>query len=100
MKPVLAPVRAALSHHVFIHPGMVRTATSTLQRHVFKNHHEIFYLGLPAPSDELHWAVTHVCQADSVHFEPARLHDVFEPAISNTSHDQKVRSSYKHCTFR
>jgi hypothetical protein len=99
MKRVLAPVRAALSHHVFIHPGMVRTATSTLQRHVFTNHHEIFYLGLPAPSDELHWAVTHVCQADSVHLEPDRLHDVFEAAIGIASHDQKVMISYENFAF-
>jgi len=41
------------TRRVAIHPGFVKTATSTLQRHVFPRHPEIAYLGLPAPTAEL-----------------------------------------------
>lgn len=36
---------------LFLHPGAPKTATSTLQRAVFRNHSQIFYLGKTVPNE-------------------------------------------------
>jgi len=66
---------------IVIHPGFVKTATSTLQRHVFARHPGIDFWGLPAPSDELEWAIRHICQANSTHYKPEVLSQFWAQAL-------------------
>jgi len=81
---------------VWLHPGMVKTATSTLQRHVFAHHNEIRYLGLPAPEPELEWAIRHVCQADSTLFEPERLQAVLAGGLAGAAPGTRPLISYEN----
>jgi hypothetical protein len=76
-------VGAATSAPLVIHPGFVKTATSTLQKHVFARHPGIHFLGLPAPLPELEWAIRHICQADSVDYDPARLCGVIGESLAS-----------------
>lgn len=99
MRPALAEVRSARGRRVFIHPGMVRTATSTLQRHVFARHRGLCYLGIPAPSPALDWAVAHICQADSIYLQADRLHDVLEAAVAAADRGQAILISYENFAF-
>ncbi len=73
---------AAMVAPIVIHPGFVKTATSTLQKHVFAHHSGIHFLGLPAPLPELEWAIRHICQADSVDYDPARLRGVVGQSLA------------------
>lgn len=91
MSGVVPPGRA-----VAIHPGFVKTATSTLQRHVFPNHADIAYLGLPGPTPELEWAVRHLCQADSVHYERARIEAAFAAALAAAPAGRVAVISYEN----
>ncbi len=52
-----------------------------MQKHVFRRHPGIHFLGLPAPTPELEWALRHICQADSIDYEPDRLRRVLASAI-------------------
>lgn len=92
----LRPVAAASEHVVVIHPGVVRTATSTMQKHVFARHSGLHFLGLPAPTAELEWAVRHICQADSVHLEAERLQRAFEAAFAAAPEGRSVLISYEN----
>lgn len=90
-RPVVAGRR-----RVAIHPGFVKTATSTLQRHVFPHHPEVAFLGLPAPSPELEWAIRHLCQADSTCYESERLYEVFRAAVDAAPADRLLLISYEN----
>ena len=46
---------------IVIHPGMVKTATTSLQRQVFARHPDITLLGLPAASDAAKAAIRRIC---------------------------------------
>lgn len=92
----LEPVASALGRRIVVHPGMVRTGTSTLQRHVFARHSGLQFLGLPAPSAGLEWAVAHLCQADSIHLQAARLRDELEAAIAAAAPGRTLLISYEN----
>lgn len=81
---------------VAIHPGFVKTATSTLQRHVFPHHPQIAFLGLPAPTDELEWAIRHLCQADSTSYEGERVARVLGAAAEAAAPERLVLVSYEN----
>lgn len=81
---------------VALHPGFVKTATSTLQRHVFPHHPEIAYLGLPGPTAELEWAIRHLCQADSTLYEGDRVAEVLAAAADAAAPDRLVLVSYEN----
>lgn len=81
---------------IALHPGFVKTATSTLQRHVFPMHDEIAYLGLPAPDPALEWAIRHLCQADTIHYEAERVRTVLDEAIARTPPERLVLASYEN----
>jgi hypothetical protein len=90
---IRAPVSTA---PVWIHPGFVKTATSTLQRHVFARHPELHFLGLPAPAPALEWAVRHICQADTSHFEAERLRQVLAEALAACPVGRRPLISYEN----
>lgn len=96
--PTLGPcaLRPVTEAAVWLHPGMVKTATSTLQRHVFSHHPKIHYLGLPSPTPELEWAIRHICQADSTHFETDRLQDVLAGGLAGAAADARPLISYEN----
>ncbi|MCS6781355.1 MAG: hypothetical protein NZ555_16820 [Geminicoccaceae bacterium] len=89
--PILAPGR-----RVAIHPGFVKTATSTLQRHVFPHHPEIAFLGLPAPSAELEWAIRHLCQGDSTCYKAERVRTIFREAATAAPPERLLLVSYEN----
>ncbi len=92
-------MRAAIppgTRRIAVHPGFVKTATSTLQRHVFPNHPEIAYLGLPGPTAELEWAIRHLCQADSTRFEAERVAKVLSEAARAAPPERVLLVSYEN----
>ncbi len=84
------------SNPVVIHPGLVKTATSTLQKHVFRRHPGINYLGQPSPTPELAWALRHVCQADSIDYEPERLKGTLHEAVARADPGLTSLLSYEN----
>lgn len=84
------------TRRVAIHPGFVKTATSTLQRHVFPHHPEIAFLGLPAPTDELDWAIRHLCQADSTVWRAERVAAILRAAAEAAPPDRLLLVSYEN----
>ncbi len=87
---------SAPAHPVVIHPGLVKTATSTLQKHVFRRHPGIQFLGLPAPTPELEWALRHICQANSIDYEPERLKAVLDAALTPSDPPRTPLLSYEN----
>jgi hypothetical protein len=84
------------TRRVAIHPGFVKTATSTLQRHVFPHHPEIAFLGLPAPTEELEWAIRHLCQADSTVWQGERVAGILRAAAGAAPPDRLLLVSYEN----
>ena len=80
----------------FIHPGFVKTATSSLQVQVFSNHTDIAYLGMPAKSTDMSWAIRHICRADSVYYERDRVRDIFDTALGAAPGDRTVILSHEN----
>lgn len=92
MRPAVAPG----TRRVAIHPGFVKTATSTLQRHVFPRHPEIAYLGLPAPHADLEWAIRHLCRADSTRWQGERVAEILREAAEAAPPDRLLLVSYEN----
>lgn len=92
----MSQASASGGRRIALHPGFVKTATSTLQRHVFPHHPEIAFLGLPAPTAELEWAIRHLCQADSTHYERERVAALFAAAAEAAPADRLVLVSYEN----
>lgn len=92
----MRPAVPAGARRVAVHPGFVKTATSTLQRHVFPRHPQIAFLGLPAPSPELEWAIRHLCQADSTLYEAERVAAVLRAAAEAAPADRLLLLSYEN----
>jgi len=84
---------------IVLHPGMVKTATSTLQKHGFARHPGIHFLGIPAPTEELDWAIREVGRADSLYYDEAAVADVFRRALSAAPPDRTVVVSYEGYAF-
>jgi hypothetical protein len=66
---------------IWVHAGFVKTATSTLQQAVFSRHDEINYLGLPAPSPDLHRVIHALAKADSTAFDLDRARRTVAPHL-------------------
>mgnify|MGYP001054297898 FL=1 len=92
----MTPAVPVGTRRVAIHPGFVKTATSTLQRHVFPRHPEIAYLGLPAPTADLEWAIRHLCQADSTVWEGERVATILRTAAEAAPADRLLLVSYEN----
>jgi hypothetical protein len=84
---------------IVIHPGMVKTATSTLQKHGFARHPEVHFLGTPAATDELDWAIREVGRADSLYYDEAAVSDVFRRALAVAPASRTVVLSYENYAF-
>ncbi|TCK19075.1 hypothetical protein DFR30_2369 [Thiogranum longum] len=80
----------------FIHPGFVKTATSSLQVQVFSNHPDIHYLGMPAKSTDMTWAIRHICRADSVYYERDRVREIFSAALESAPDGKSVILSHEN----
>jgi len=85
----------ALNRNVFIQPGFVKTATSSLQQLVFTNHPEIQYLGVQTGISDLKWAIGHICYADSIIYDEQRVADVFTAALQEFDLEHPVILSYE-----
>jgi len=81
---------------VFIHPGFVKTATSSLQVQVFSNHPDIAYLGMPAKSRDMAWAIRHICHADSVYYRNERVKEIFDVSLKSVPAGKTVILSHEN----
>ncbi|VAW80547.1 hypothetical protein MNBD_GAMMA15-2368 [hydrothermal vent metagenome] len=82
---------------IFIHPGFVKTATSSLQVQVFSRHSEVGYLGLPAGSSDMEWAIRHICSADSMYYQADRVQEIFVESLNN--HEENRATILSHENF-
>jgi hypothetical protein len=64
---------------IVIHPGMVKSATTSLQELVFARHPEITLLGLPAANPEAKEAIRQICRADSIFYDHETVETVLAP---------------------
>jgi len=64
---------------IVIHPGMVKTATTSLQELVFARHPDITFLGLPAPSPATKAAIHQNCQTDDIDYDHQSVANVLRP---------------------
>lgn len=84
---------------IVIHPGMVKTATSTLQKHGFARHPGIHFLGTPPATEELDWAIREVGRADSLYYDEAAVSDVFKRALATAPAGRTVVISHENYAF-
>lgn len=64
---------------IVIHPGMVKTATTSLQELVFARHPDITFLGLPAPNPAAKAAIHQICQTDDIDYDHQSVANVLLP---------------------
>ncbi len=64
-----------------IHPGFVKTATTSLQRRVFPNHSQIRFLGLDSGRPEIDRAIHAICREDGVYYDHERVRQTFAPHL-------------------
>ncbi|RLB76702.1 MAG: hypothetical protein DRH06_05360 [Deltaproteobacteria bacterium] len=81
--------------NIFIHPGFVKTATSSLQQLAFSRHPEIQYLGLPERIADVRWAIKHICYADSIIYEEQKVSDVFNNALQSFDLERPILLSHE-----
>jgi hypothetical protein len=84
---------------IVIHPGMVKTATSTLQKHGFACHPSIHFLGTPPATEELDWAIREVGRADSLYYDEAAVADVFRRALAAAPSGRTIVLSHENLAF-
>ena len=77
---------------IVIHPGMVKTATTSLQELVFARHPEITYLGRPAPNPTVKRAIHQICQADGTNYDHASVAQVLGPMAAEAGDGVAVLS--------
>lgn len=76
-------------NHIYLHIGYVKTASTTLQRSVFKNHSQIFYLGKPYIESFLeNEFFGNLLMTDSTRFDPSPLKE----RINEYRFDQKDKT--------
>ncbi len=81
---------------IFIHPGFVKTATSSLQVQVFSKHSDVRYLGLPASSSDMEWAIRHICSADSMYYQADRVREIFTESLKHQSESRATVLSHEN----
>lgn len=75
---------------IVLHPGFVKTATTSLQRNVFACHSGLFYLGRPAPTAELEKAIHAIAHADGTIYDRRQVADVIARALASAPVDRTV----------
>lgn len=68
---------------IFLHPGMAKSATTSLQQLVFARHPEINYLGLPAETEEVRAAIRRICRDDGLYWDEAAVGAILGPLLSS-----------------
>jgi len=84
---------------ILIHPGFVKTATTTLQRELFADHPKLFHLGRPSPTPELEAAVFALAHADSTLFDEAAVRRIFAQALAAAPEGATVTLSNENFTL-
>ena len=84
---------------IAIHAGFVKTATSTLQRGVFRQHEGINFLGLPARDDRLAGAIHAIAKADSIAFDLGRMRETFRHRLESGPAHEVTLISYENFTL-
>ena len=80
---------------IVIQPGMVKSATTSLQELVFARHPEITLLGLPAANPEAKEAIRQICRADSIFYDHETVETVLGP-LAATAGDGTAVLSYEN----
>lgn len=68
---------------IFLHPGMAKSATTSLQQLVFARHPEINYLGLPAETEEVRAAIRRICRDDGLYWDEAAVAAILGPRLAS-----------------
>jgi len=80
---------------IVIHPGMVKSATTSLQEQVYARHPGIVFLGLPAAIPEAKAAIRQICRSDSVYYDEAAVAAALQP-IAAAAGDRTAVLSYEN----
>ena len=65
-----------VAEEMFIHVGLQKTATTTLQEYLFRRHPQIAYLGRPYTDTEVETLIKAIYLHDSIEYDPGRWRDV------------------------
>jgi len=80
---------------IVIHPGMVKSATTSLQEQVYARHPGIAFLGLPAPNPAAKAAIRQICRADSIAYDEAAVAAALQP-LAAAAGDRTAVLSYEN----
>lgn len=86
-------------HRIILHPGFVKSATTSLQELVFSHHPQIAFLGPSVDDKKVAWAVRHLCNADSSQYQENAVREVFRDAITALPADKVVVISHENFTL-
>lgn len=82
---------------IFLHPGMAKSATTSLQRLAFARHPEIKYLGLPTADPAAKAAIREICRADSLWYDGERVRRALAARLHGG--ERTVLLSYENFTL-
>lgn len=87
------------NRRIVLHPGFVKSATTSLQELVFSRHPEIGFFGPSVEDKGIAWAIRHLCNADSSHYREDDVRRIFTEAIMALPADKVVVISHENFTL-
>src|SRR5690554_5789012 len=85
---------------IVIHPGIVKTATSTLQQWGFSRHPDIHFLGVAGRGDETERALRQIGSADSIHYDEKTVRErIFAATRERPGAKVTVVSHENYCLY-
>jgi len=69
------------NNNIVLHVGFSKTGTTTLQRHLFKNHSQIRYLGKPYPDETLQALVHRLIMQESLVYRASAVKEYMENTL-------------------
>ena len=82
-----------------IHPGLAKTATTSLQQGVFARHGQVHYLGVPAPDPALDALLRRVPREDSTRFDLEAARGLLAPHLAPPAGRLVALISYENFTL-
>ncbi|MCP5107627.1 MAG: hypothetical protein GY950_29840 [bacterium] len=79
-----------MSVNTAVHIGFSKTGTTTLQRHLFRGHPQIEFLGKPYPDDSLKTLIHRLMMQETLVYDPTLLQTHLEEIVKKTDPSKKV----------
>ena len=76
---------------VILHVGIIKTATTTLQNHLFSKHSQILCLGKPYLNDCVRGFLRRICTLDGLDYDIEKEKVIFEKKIALLSKNQNAK---------